>query len=536
MLASQLIARFVGQTATPSRSYMGLYCEHYAPGVAPAALPQTAPPPGASVTHAATLAKTLGEWAARLDAAGVQVHQEGATARFASVAQAPAFGRHPGAVASRAKTAAFFAAVIETAVGASRARSYEIPAASWQGASVALTEAAASAAAFHAAVVAAAWPSTEERPELAAARAQDEATRAQAIGRAVAMHTTALAEAIGALRVAEGGDWLFIATDPAQLPPADAGLLVGVEVQATSPLLRALVANLDPQHGGGTFGLGCQPAGRAACTAAIEVVRALGAPLPRSTRYVTTRLDPDSLVAAMILSGRVPLEMAEASAALADLAELDDSSASPAPWRPGRQGPQAVADDFAWGPVGAMCLAASRPGGPTLPQLEAAVIAALTGLTPDEQGLCPASYADAYEAHEAAMAAAGALKATPIGGVPFGVDWPIGPGGWMRAYETAPVAVLAHERFPFRGGAPGRKYTIGTHRGCPRARDFHIALRARLGAGWGGGETITGSPMSGPCPLTHEQVAAAVAGAAAEVGITLPTAAGSGGSSVARLR
>ena len=530
MLASSLISRFIGSSSSPSGRFLALYVTTFAPGVSASALPETCPPPGASLVHARTMATTLTKWAQRLDAAGIQVHQEGAVARFLGGLAAPVFGRHPGAVATRSKTIQFYADVLRASVDAARSRTYQIPASSWQGASVALTEATASAQAFHAARAALdaptqTWPT--DRPELAhlveSATQADRKALESAAGRAVAMHTTAMAEAIGCLYVAEGGPWLRIVQAPTDLVVMGQGLIVGVEV-ATGPLSAALAANLDPQHGGGTFGLGHQPVGAlAACDAAVQVVTALGSALPVTTRYVTTRMDPDALVAAMVLSGRIPLPLVVAAQAdIQDLAELDSSRPVDGGWRPGVRKPQTVADHPFWGAVGALCLSYTRggDGAATLADLEAAVLASLrqtTGRLATEHQRIVTAWTQADEL---------AQRVQVAGVVAAGTNFPIGASTFAVLYERAPIGVLVTDSFPFRspsGTVTGRKFTVACSRDLGEQGALFTSAFRRLvvtaESGWGGAGTISGSPMSGPSKLDAATVIRCAQQAAAEVGI-----------------
>lgn len=522
MLASTLIERFVFRGAALTAQYLALYTETYGSPGQP--LPETAPPPGASRFHAQTMATTLREWAQRLDSSGVQVHQEGAIARFGGAIGAEAMGRHPGAVASRAKTLGFYRRVLEAAVGSARARSYTIPASSWQGAAVALTEAQASARAYHAAAAAltAQWPSVEERPELAGVAPDPKALEAQA-GRAAAMHQTAVAEALSCLHAAEAGPWLRIATTPEDLPSG--ALIVGVEVGKGSPLLPHLIANLDPQHGGGVFGLGGQPGGKSATEAAARLY-AGGLRLPRTTLFVTPRMDPDALAAAMILAGRFPGLHLEGPGwgIFEELSELDSSEIT-GTWAPGPMAPQSVADHVFWGAVGAMCLDFTR-GGPTPPTLEELEAACIQTAHKTARGL----FAQRVRRQEEQWAAAQRLSPTITGAVACLIDAPIGAGVMARCYAEAPIAVLQATRFPFRGQDPGTKYTVAVHRGAHCATDFVREFRSRITAlepGWGGADTITGSPFGGSSRLTLDQVVDAAQVAAQFVGV---------GTSVGRLR
>ena len=344
-----------------------------------------------------------------------------------------------------------------------------------------------------------------------------------AAGRAAAMHQTSSAERGEHTALQLGGaDWFRVAQAPI---PEWRGLpVIGVEVVAGSPLLPSLVGNLDPQHGGGTFGLGAahDPASVAACDAAMWIVRQRGAPLPPVVyRFATNRMDPDALVAAMILSGRIPLGVAQAALPLIlELAELDSSApVAGQTWRPSAEiEPQTVADHPTWGPVAALCLAYSRPAAgetpPTLADLEGAVWSALGG------GAYPTTlYAAEAERHAQTLRRAAILPVSVQGPIAFGVDLPFGPGTWGALYCRAPIGVLSATQ----PGLPGaRKYTIATHRAMTGTVEFHAAFRRLVGAvepGWGGAETITGSPLKGGSALPLSQVLGFAQSAAIEAGV-----------------
>jgi hypothetical protein len=463
-----------------------------------------------------------------LDSQGVQVHQEGALARWSGAKNAPTYGRNPGAVAARGATADFIAAVLTAAVRGAKANSYAVPATLHQGVSVALTEAKTSANAYYSAMTAIAglanWGDTSGRPELAAEVEKTAAERKRLegdAGRAVAMHTTAMAESLGCMFAAEGGDWIRVMKSDqdavAALKAMGEGLIVGVEVPA-GPLARALVANLDPQHGGGIFGLGCQPTARAASTAAIEVVQKLGRPLPAGTRYVVCRMDPDAILAALVLSGRVPwqlLDMWEVNR----LAILDDNAPAAAyTWVPGTRDAQTVGDDPTWGPLGSLCLSFTRG---TLPLAELTTAAIEVALDTH------ASTATLVAARQEWSLSTEAIsnhvnRIATIGTIAAASDMPIGPRTWVEVYARAPIGILEATNFPVAPGKKGRKFTVGVAREAgPHGANFTDAFRRRiesLESGWGGGIAITGSPFGRSSGLTLDQVVGVAAAAAAEVG------------------
>jgi hypothetical protein len=507
MLASSLIRSFV---STPA--FLRAYCDSY--GGDPAALPAAGPPP--SRGHAENMGRTLQEWAGRLDAAGVQVHQEGAIARFESAAQADDYGRPPPAAAARKKTSSFYAEVLRRAVALRGANSFTIPASAYQGAVVATHEAGASAAEFFAAEKAARdFSADPSRPELMAEAEKLKGT----LGRAASMHQTACSEAVASWRIAEGGSWFRQISDrpfdPASMPNGG-HLIVGVEVWAGHPALAHCHASLDPQHGGGIYGFGRQPATGciAACDAAMSL-REQGLVLPESARYVTARTDPDSFVAAMILSGRVPLPLFQGSGHAREkirrLAERDAAIPREGGWKPEFR-PQTVGDDGIWGPVGALMI--PRNGVPPTPleELEAAVLAVLTGAEGS------ALFEAAREKHGLDMARAQADIAPRFavdGPVASAVDLPVGGGTWAACYSRAPIGVLSF----IRPGTSTRAYTVAA---CgdlgPQAAQFIAAFHREIGEpGWAGTGGITGSRQ--PTMRTLAEVVAAAKRAAASVGI-----------------
>lgn len=483
MLASRLIQKFVSTSA-----FLRAYCDAY--GGDPSTLPaSSAQPP--SRGHAENMGKTLLEWSGRLDAAGIQVHQEGAIARFHAASLADDHGRPPPAAAARKKTAAFYEECLRRAVRMSDARSYEIPAASHQGAIVASHEALAAANDYRgAAKTHAEFTADPSRPELIE---EGKKIAAQA-GRAASMHATACAEAIAAWRIADQGPWFRVVQKPEDVPVGP--FVVGVEVWANSPVLPRLHANLDPQHGGGTYGLGGQPFGaKAACDAAL-IFRSVFPALPESTRYVTTRLDPDALLAAMILSGRVPLSLlglvSRGRRALEELAFIDSSESRPGGWTQEIR-VQSVGDDPTWGPVGALMI----PGRvASLDVLEGAVLSALTGAEPGSE------HAAAIEAHRAQWARVPELarRFDVDGPIAFAADLPVGAGTWAACYTRAPIGVLSF----VRPGTADRAFTVAACRdlgkiGQEFVAEFNRAMNDSEPGTWAGAAGITGSRR----PTTH---------------------------------
>lgn len=528
MLASTLIRQFVS-----SSRYLALYCGTYTPSIrqadgsfvtgapyTPATLPETAVVPP-SRGHAQAMAKTLQEWAEKLDSAGIQVHQEGALARFLGAQGSPLFGRNPGAVGAREKTLKFYHACLDGAVALARCNSFSIPGAPFQGAAIATHEAVAAAKAFRDASVGLAEMETavaSGRPEL---QVELEKLR-NGIGRHVAMHQSAAAEAVGCWGKALG-PWIQQVSDPGSLK---AGLLYyGLEVVAGSPLLPFLVGNLDPQHGGGVYGFGIPLPQKpvAACDAARDLVLA-GVRLPEAARYVTDRLDPDALVAGMILSGRIPAPLLSSgylTRKIELLARMDSGAPREGGWVPGRMLPQSVADCPIWGAVAALCLQYVRGVG-SLEELEGAVMAVL--MEPEDTSY-PVESNILKKAREGARRSweqAEGLRFSVDSGIALGVDLPVSSGTWAKAYSLAPVGILVMDD-PKNPG--NRKYSIGVARDVGQKGPKLIQAVARalneLEPGWGGpnGGTILGSPFRGGSGLPVTTVQDIVVDCARSLGL-----------------
>ena len=506
-------------------AFLAVYCSVY--GGSPDLLPQQtanfAPP---NLAHADQMGKTFAEWAEGLDRDGIEVHQEGASARFSAVEHAPVFGRHPGAVAARAKAAQFYRALIQRAVEMRGAHSFTIPAASEQGYAVACHEALAAVGRYRAALASlAALPPVDapaDRPELAAVAA-DARKKAEAdVGRAVAMHTTACAEAIAAGFVADHGPWFRVCKDDGSDAPSGV-YVVGVEVLGVaSGLLAKCHANLDPQHGGGVYGFGATVPSecRSACEVALDLARA-GVRLPESARYVTSRVDPDALVAAMLLSGRIRPELISPTGmdALRELARLDDGSPTTTNvWQPVIKA-YTVGDSRTWGPLGQLMI----PGKMApLWVLEAFVTTTLySSLIPAHCGseLTAALETAAQHSIRVADAPATAARFTVDGAVAYASDLPVAGANWMAAYSRAPIAVLSF----VRPGTAVRAYTVAVCRDVgPAAAQFVDAFERATGEPgvWAGpkGGTLTGS--RGPTRLDLSAVVRAANQAARECGIS----------------
>lgn len=511
MLASTLIRSILATTA-----YLAVYCDVY--GSTPAALPAAGPPP--SRGHADNMGKTLEEWGKRLDAAGIQVHQEGAIARFEAAALAEDYGRPTAAADARKRTANFYAKVLRRAVEMRSAHSFTIPAADAQGAFVAGHEALAAAAEFSVAAAAVkTFTADPARPELLAEAEKLRAT----LGRAASMHTTACAEAVAAGRVADGGAWFRQVSDrpfdPATMPTGG-HFTVGVELWAGHPAIGLCQAVLDPQHGGGTYGFGRQPADGcvAACDAALSL-REQGLVLPDSTRYVTARVDPDSLLAAMILSGRIPLPLLQSvytRGVIRRLAERDAALPRAGGWQPVFR-PQTVGDDDQWGPVGALMIPTRKGVDPTtLEDLEAAVLSVITG------GARSIMHVAAAEKHAADMDRAAhviAAQFTVEGPIAFAVDLPVGGGTWAACYSRAPIGVLSF----VRPGTADRAFTVAVcgdlgPQGPEFIRRFNAAANATEPGTWAGAAGITGSRK--PTDRSLEQVVLLARQIATDLGVT----------------
>lgn len=286
--------------------------------------------------------------------------------------------------------------------------------------------------------------------------------------------------------------------------------VIGVEIPGGDPALPLLAGNLDPQHGGGVFGLPL-PEGAGGCAAqfASHIARALEV-APANALCVFRRPDLDSFVAAAILLGRVsPEELCaeDVEERLARLGAVDEPMGIPGTWRPfDVSAAVQVGEHREFGPINSLCLSAGRPGAPTADEVLGVVAEWL--LT----GAAPPSAVERWEADRAELVAYAAdVRVTPCGRVAHIADLPL-QGGSLLCYERAPVALMTSESFPLPGGERGRKHTLcvhpnadaGLHAAWPRVE----AALAAAEQGWGGNPAtrILGSPMGRPSVLPHEQV------------------------------
>ena len=501
MLAAMLISRFVfSKHGELTEEYKKIYALSYGNGKKFASLPANGRPP--TQGHAMSMAKTLREWGEELKHRNLQVHQEGALSRFKNAQNAPGYGRHPGAVAARKKTLGFYYSVLVAAIAKRRCNTFDIPAMNAQAYEVAVEETSAAKERFVKATQAVeslkADMQKAPRPELETVLESARKTQS----RAVNMHNTAMAEAVACGIAAEGGAEFRVVHKASELPVDT--LRIGIEVVKNSNILPCMHANLDPQHGGGVFGFGMQVEGAmAACDAAFKLV-AKGLRLPRQAKYFTNRADPDSVMAWLILSGKIPVGIVDANyERLLILANLDNGDAEPAwVWQPGYIVPQTVSDSPTWGTLSTLCFEYTK-GHTTLEMLEEVAIATLTGST------SPVT-AQAKERWEQASVRATEVKFQLRKNLVYAVDAPVGPGLFSQGYAKAPIVLLQTHKFPFRDREPGLKYTVAICREAgPYVEKFVVNFRermAKLEAGWDGPTSITGSPMNKPSTLPLQAV------------------------------
>ncbi|MFA5009734.1 MAG: hypothetical protein WC553_00685 [Patescibacteria group bacterium] len=84
-------------------------------------------------------------------------------------------------------------------------------------------------------------------------------------------------------------------------------------------------------------------------------------------------------------------------------------------------------------------------------------------------------------------------------------------GAMAIGYEQAPVVIAANPNFKIAGGEPHLKYTVGQwSAGYADLKSVLVELQA-LEPGWGGSDTIIGSPQGESSQLTMEQILEIVA-------------------------
>ena len=271
---------------------------------------------------------------------------------------------------------------------------------------------------------------------------------------------------------------------------------LGVEVTIAALAVRCGLGNIDPQHDGGADR-------RAAIEACLE-----WQPLPPDHSWlVTIRPDLDALGGmALFALRRCGFLLAPAlRARVADIARADAFANGPWP------GPRPLPRDAA------ECIAA----------LENRQIAALAAAAADHAvplaarvrllarwlrtGKAPARYEAAVEQRGrelAASLAAGGLRIQTAADGRIAIVEGSVEGAVRIGYLRAPVVAALNPAFRFRGGPPHRKYTICQYR---RGYVDLAAVGRELATrepGWGGSDTIIGSPQGAGSALCLAQVVA----------------------------
>lgn len=277
----------------------------------------------------------------------------------------------------------------------------------------------------------------------------------------------------------------------------------GVEVEAEARCLKSLNANVDPQHGGGTFGfhhLPClsRPSSAAYTAWFLKTQRAAEGLIDADTVFVTTRLDPDSLVAAMILGDEFSAEELEAMYDSVKRLSLLDTGTLHDMWLP-KFVPRTVGDDAVFGPLAALCMQYPRVSLETLIQSARFVL-----LNQEIDAAAPAEYTTAARKHTESWTQAKALiprfecpDYTPVA---YGVDLPFvpGSGAFAAGYSLKPVVALSST---LPGMAEGRrKHIVAYTPGFSRSPMYLQAIReaiAPIETGWGGSESLFTCPREG---------------------------------------
>ena len=271
-------------------------------------------------------------------------------------------------------------------------------------------------------------------------------------------------------------------------PLLDGEFVLGVEVTVPELAERCSLGNLDPQHS--------SPRGAGGGSARSAIEGALDAPLPPvGTVLVTIRPDLDSIGAMALLTLR---RRGEPSAeTIRRVREIGCADAGPRGEWPGRFRTDPSSDP-------ALALLRSVVGDARL-TLEERVATLRAWL---ETGLLPEARAEKTE---------DALRETPDDlGIYLSRTGSIAVVHTSRAgatglgYRYAPVVIAENPRFKLAGGPPHRKVTVAQY--SPGWFDMGAVLDelAALEPGWGGSETICGSPQGRGTELSLARVLAAV--------------------------
>jgi len=290
------------------------------------------------------------------------------------------------------------------------------------------------------------------------------------------------------------------------------GNLVGVELTTPCSTGR-IVANIDPQHTGVNFfdrGTTAIEAAMQATDDQIESLLDLGRGEPLT--LVTTRPDPDSLGAMAVIAMRAVgyVEYSRETVAAISAADAHDRGK----WAPGKVVAPTSANPWPGGGgieatrftamLGALCANRSLPLE-TRVMLVGAWLARPTAFDYRPTGTYVKWY-DLVEVTRRALIESLEARETVVK-TQDGVAVVKSPhiGAMAIGYSQAPVVIACNPGFEGRGWS-GLKYTIAQYGpGYVNVRGVADKLN-ELEPGWGGADTICGSPQDRPSQLTAEKV------------------------------
>jgi hypothetical protein len=280
---------------------------------------------------------------------------------------------------------------------------------------------------------------------------------------------------------------------------------LGIEVTVPALAARCGLGNIDPQHGGGDDR-----------RAAIDVCAQWPLP-PDGSWLVTVRPDLDAFGGMAVFALRragVPLDDPMRTR-IAAVAHLDRFARGPWPGPlPLPRTTAECADLFGGG--GELAAVAAAVADHRRSVAERVAVTAHWLRVGEE----PVAYRTALETRARTLAealASGALRITATAGGRIAVVEGAADGAVHLGYRLAPVVVALNPAFRFRGGPPHRKFTVCQYQtGYVDLRACRDRL-AMLEPGWGGSETIIGSPQGTGSKVSLAEVVTAVAAALARI-------------------
>lgn len=306
-------------------------------------------------------------------------------------------------------------------------------------------------------------------------------------------------------QAAAHNDAIFAARD---YPPDPAALVYGIEVTIPA-LAQRCRGNLDPQH--------TEKRDVSAIVAACDLDESTMMRIDSDGQWmlVTVRPDLDSVGAMAIIWWRKGIAHDVTCGSYQHLEGCDPYGFRPGPEMAPRIAAIDKLDRFAFGDWAPAPLpSADTPPSPlaavalmcmdhTAPLAER-VKMMLAWLRYGELQECYIEQARVDHARVVDALASGEISITPVQSSHCVIVESTHKDAIRLGYCVAPVVIAINPAFRFAGGEPHRKITVAKFNSAQQA-DL-VTLAKRLGSGWGGTDTIIGSPQGEHCETTTSEI------------------------------